>query len=149
MNNMKIFLEPAEAVYAPTIVHCYDGGDFYYGLQWFGMRTTGDTIDKQFVFPINIEPQILGDNLDEFEVLMIGPVREYLNEALKADLIQKLGNDTATILHFVDRGIHSMQRGKLRFREMAVSLDIKISDEFGLLEPQPFVSALLKILMYS
>lgn len=148
MVNMQLFLNPETTVHKPTILCCYDGSDIYYGLQWFGMRTNGDVLDKQFIFPINIEPQILDVILDELEVLMIGQAKDCLNEKIRSLLIQNPEDTTTTVLHFVDRSMQTMQRGKLRFREMAVSLNLKISDDVGILEPRTFINKMLRDIMY-
>ncbi|HRH31249.1 MAG TPA: hypothetical protein PK950_01130 [Candidatus Paceibacterota bacterium] len=122
----------------PTLVaRSKSGVDVW--LQWFGKSERFDLSDKQFLFPVDVPAVTFFGRPEEFEVIMVGPVKNWPNKDAINELIVEYGADTIVVYLIssafgVDGG-----NGQAVPASCLIPLKIKLADDnCGIIDPVDF-----------
>ncbi len=116
-------------------------------LQWFGTSKNFDLQNKQFLFPINTSPSNFYLHPEKFELIMIGPVKNWPNKDVVDDLIEQLGGEDVNIVYFISPEIGTDDgNGQTVPAAGILPLDIKLADDnCGIIDPEEYFDDSVRI----
>lgn len=142
---MKKYLEflsfkPCEEnVQKPTLIR-KDQNGIQVWLQWFGEAKEVDLTGKQFLFPIDTKIDQFFFQPESFEIIMIGPVKNWPEKEYIDYLAQKIGGENQIIFYFISSKF-GVDDGAGRTIPAAFVLPNTITlldQNYGVIEPKEF-----------
>lgn len=84
----------------PTLVHL-NKNDYRVWLQWHGQSELFDLFDKQFLFPVSNDTANFFEQPESFEVIMVGPIKNWPNKNVVGNLVAQCGGEDVIIIYFI------------------------------------------------
>jgi len=109
-------------------------------LQWFGESDRFDVSDYQFLFPVNTSYEGFFYQPENFEIIMIGPVKNWPYDTSLGDLVKQYGGENEIIIYCISSkfGVDD-GKGQTIPAGGVLPLNIKLFDEnCGIINPQEF-----------
>lgn len=137
-----------ENVQKPTLI--YEDKDGYkIWLEWYGESDNFDLTGKQFRFPIRTDPGNFFYQPENFEVIMIGPVKNWPSEDqdVVRHMIEQCGGEDALIIYFISSkfGVDDGNGGIIPAAGV-LPLNVKLTDgNCRLINPKEFMDDSVRI----
>src|SRR3989344_3946204 len=129
-----------ENVGKPTLLRRKENDGVEVSLQWFGESESFDLSGMQFHFPINTEIATLFFKPENFEVIMIGPIKNWPNKEAIPHLVEQVGGEDVIIIYFISSEI-GVDGGNGQTVPAAGILPLRImlaDDNCGIIKPKEF-----------
>ncbi|MDE2030901.1 MAG: hypothetical protein KGI58_01415 [Patescibacteria group bacterium] len=153
METVKPVSEPVhqtckEIVKKPTLFREKKHGNEVW-LQWYGESKNFDLTGKQFHFPINADPGNFFYQPENFEIIMIGPVKKWPNKDINIVnyMIEQCGGEETIIIYFISSKFGADDgNGGIIPTAGVLPLDIKlVDDNLGIINPKEFFDDSVRI----
>lgn len=109
-------------------------------LQWFGESSSFDLSNKQFLFPVSSDAGNFFFQPESFEVIMVGPVKNWPNKKVVNQLAEQCGGEDVNIIYFISSkiGVDDGNDGSIPAAGI-LPLKVKLVDNnCGIIGPQEF-----------
>ncbi len=130
-----------ENVVKPTLIRESKNGVGIW-LQWFGESESFDLSGKQFRFPMNTNPDNFSWQPENFEVIMVGPVKEWPSgdPAVVDYMIEQCGGPDVIIIYFISSkfGVDDGNGGLMPAAGVLLLSIQLLDDNCGIITPQVF-----------
>ncbi|MFA5933786.1 MAG: hypothetical protein WC795_00995 [Candidatus Paceibacterota bacterium] len=117
-------------------------------LQWFGESDRFDLSGMQFNFPLNIKAETFFLKPERFEVIMIGPIKNWPNTPeVLAHMFQQLGGEDVMVIYCICSEI-GIDGGNSQSVPAAGMFPVNImlaDDNCGLIKPKEFFDDSVRI----
>jgi hypothetical protein len=128
-----------EEVEKPTLIRKSENGVEVW-LQWFGKSNHFDLSEKQFLFPVSSNAGNFFFQPESFEIIMVGPVKNWPNKEVVSQLAEQCGGENVNIVYFISPkfGQDDGNGGTIPVAGI-LSLEIQLADDnCGIIEPKEF-----------
>ncbi|PCI20319.1 hypothetical protein COB64_02230 [Candidatus Wolfebacteria bacterium] len=134
----------SENVEIPTLIQ--DNNNTEVSLQWFGGSEYFDLSGMQFSFPLNTNLEAFYFHPEKFEIIMIGPVKNWPNPEAIPGLIEDLGGEDVIIIYFISSEIGVDDgNGQIIPAAGILPLTILLADEnCGIIKPVEFFNDMVR-----
>jgi len=139
MEEIQSFRPCEINVEKPTLIR-KDQNGIQVWLQWFGEAREENLSHKQFLFPINANIQDFFFQPESFEIIMVGPVKNWPEKKIVNYLAEKLGGENKIIIYFISSkfGVDDGNGGTIPVAGV-LPLNITLIDpNYGIINPKEF-----------